>query len=137
MGQIFPWVIFPIGPALLPYNSVNVFSTSGDVTPQTAHLVCPFQVSVDPSMVIDGDPPAPSLPFLAFHILFSPPPSYKAVESKYTFSFPSWPGEEGSRFFLPHFPVVGGWRRSDEQVSALFPGLRQREKPQHSPLSSG
>lgn len=128
MGQIFLWVAFPVCPVLLLYGSGKASSTSGGATLQTAHLVCPFQDSADSNVVIEGDLRVPSLSFLAFHILSSSPPfSYKAVKSKYSFSFPLCPGEEGLRFFLPHFHLVRGKRRSDLQVSGLFPGLRERE----------
>lgn len=114
MGQIFLWVAFPVFPVLLPYGYGNIFSTSRGATPQAARLVCPFQVLVNPSVVTNRDPHALNLSFLLFHILIFPPSSsYEAAESKYSFSFPSRTGEEGCRFFLPCFCMVGGGRRSD------------------------
>lgn len=128
MGQIFLWVAFPVCPVLLLYDSGKAFSASRGATLQTAHPVCPFQLTADSSVVTEGDLCAPNLSFLPFHILFSPPPfSYKAVEGKDSFSFPSCPGEEGSRFFLPHFHLVRGGRRSDLLVSVLFSWLGERE----------
>lgn len=127
MGQIFLWVAFPVCPVLLLCESGTAVPAGVGATLHTAPPACPFQASADSRGVPEGNIHAPSLSFLPFHTHFSPPFSCKAVESKDSFSFPLCPGEEAIRFFLPHFHLVRGERRSGLQVSVLFPGLGEKE----------